>query len=162
MARPTLYTPEVVERVCEYLCQGITLEEIGRMDDMPSANTLHDWKSPNPSIKPNIVPDSVASDIARARDVGYDVIASRLRLVAAGIEGHTSNDVQRDKLIIETDLKLLAKWTKKYSDSINQRITDGDGQPLKVNDATQAVLALLTTEQLEKALADVTNKAESV
>ncbi len=114
MGRPSSYTPEIVAKVCELLSKGITLEEIGRMDDMPSANTLHDWKNENQ--RPECVPESVSKDIARAREIGYDVIASRLRLVAAGIEGHTSNDVQRDKLIIETDLKLLAKWTKKYSD----------------------------------------------
>lgn len=131
MGRPSLYTPEIVTKVCELLSLGITLEEIGRMEDMPAANTLHDWKSPNENIRPSNIPDSVASDIARARDVGYDVIASRLRLVAAGIEGHTSNDVQRDKLIIETDLKLLAKWTKKYSDKSSLEVGGIDGKPIE-------------------------------
>lgn len=131
MGRPSLYTSEIVAKVCELLSQGITLEEIGRMEDMPSANTLHDWKSPNNNIRPNNIPDSVASDIARAREIGYDAIASRLRLVAAAVEGHTSNDVQRDKLIIETDLKLLAKWTKKYADKSSVEVGGIDGKPIE-------------------------------
>ncbi len=131
MGRPSLYTPEIVATVCELLSQGITLEEIGRMDGMPKANTLHEWK--NPRAKSGLIPDSVAEDIARAREIGYDIIASRLRLVAAGIEGHTSNDVQRDKLIIDTDLKLLAKWTKKYSDKASLEVSGVDGGAIQNN-----------------------------
>jgi len=130
MARPSLYTPEVVQKVCELLSQGVTLEEIGRMDDMPSANTLHDWKSPNENIRPDNIPPSVASDIARAREIGYDVIANRTRDTARG-RGDSTADVQRDKLIIETDLKLLAKWTKKYSDKTSLEHSGIDGKPIE-------------------------------
>jgi hypothetical protein len=31
--------------------------------------------------------------------------------------GDSSGDVQRDKLIVETDLKLLAKWNPRYRDN---------------------------------------------
>ncbi len=127
---PSLYTPEIVKKVCDLLSRGITLEDIGRMDDMPSANTLHDWKSPNPNIRPDSIPDTVASDIARAREIGYDVIASRTRETARG-KGDSTNDVQRDKLIIETDLKLLAKWTKKYADKSSVEVGGIDGKPIE-------------------------------
>ncbi len=124
----TLYTPEIVTKVCELLSQGITLEEIGRMDDMPKANTLHGWKNPN--AKSDLVPDSVAEDIARAREIGYDVIASRTRETARG-KGDSTFDVQRDKLIIDTDLKLLAKWTKKYADKSSVEVGGLDGNPIE-------------------------------
>lgn len=67
------------------------------------------------------IPDSVATDIARARDIGFDAIAARTRDVARGTDGSTG-DVQRDKLIIETDLKLLAKWSRKYGERSNIEI----------------------------------------
>lgn len=113
MARPTHYTPEIVKTICDKLCEGIPLEEICRMDNMPSAQTIHSWKRKD---KPESVPDSVSEDIAHARDIGYDAIANRLRATARG-QGDSTQDVQRDKLIIDTDLKLLSKWTKKYGDS---------------------------------------------
>jgi hypothetical protein len=48
-----------------------------------------------------------------------------------GDGGESTNDVQRDKLIIETDLKLLAKWNpKKYGDKVNVEATGKDGAPL--------------------------------
>lgn len=130
MGRPSLYTPEIVKKVCELLSQGVTLEEIGRMDDMPSANTLHEWKNPNQ--KSELIPDSVSEDIARAREIGYDVIACRTRDTARG-RGDSTADVQRDKLIIETDLKLLAKWTKKYADKSSIEHGGVDGKPIETN-----------------------------
>ena len=45
-------------------------------------------------------------------------IAARLREIARG-KGESTGDVQRDKLIIETDLKLLAKWSpKEWGDKV--------------------------------------------
>ena len=42
--------------------------------------------------------------------------------------GDSSGDVQRDKLIIETDLKLLAKWDpKRYGDLLKLAGSDGTG-----------------------------------
>lgn len=56
--------------------------------------------------------------IARARAEGEETIAFNLRETARG-RGESTHDVQRDKLIIDTDLKLLAKWNpKRYGDKI--------------------------------------------
>lgn len=110
---PTLYTPEIVAEICDRLCKGEPLEQICRDERMPSSMTIHSWCRG----EVNAVPEGVPKAIARAREVGYDAIANMARNVAAGREGSTG-DVQRDKLIIETDLKLLAKWhQKKYGDS---------------------------------------------
>lgn len=114
MARPTVYTPELVKQICDRLCQGEPLEQICRDEGMPVANTIHEWC--NEKTRPSVVPEHVKGDIAQAREIGYDAIANNTRAVANGIPGYSTGDVQRDKLIIETDLKLLAKWSKKYSE----------------------------------------------
>lgn len=113
MARPSVYTPEIVAEICNRLEQGTPLEEICRDEGMPSSRAVYDWLSAE--HRPECVPESVAADIARARDIGFDAIANRLRAVARG-QGESTQDIQRDKLIIETDLKLLAKWSKKYGE----------------------------------------------
>jgi hypothetical protein len=91
---------------------------------MPSAGTIHAWKAG----RVESVPASVSDDIACAREIGYDVIAANLRNTARGM-GDSTNDVQRDKLIIDTDLKLLAKWSKKYADK--QTIAGDPDAPIK-------------------------------
>lgn len=113
--RPSSYSPEIVSHICDRLSNGEPLEEICRDPEVGKVvrpRTIYDWIEGRVAS----VPDSVSTDIARAREIGYDAIAARTRKVAKGEVGYSSQDVQRDKLIIETDLKLLSKWTKKYGD----------------------------------------------
>ena len=78
------------------------------------------------------------------REIGYDAIANNLRGVARGLEGSTK-DVQRDKLIVWTDLQLLAKWMpKKYGEklALDHNITENMAELIKngrkrVEDETQ-------------------------
>jgi hypothetical protein len=127
MGRPSTYTPEIVKSICDRLCQGEPLEQICRDDSMPSASTIHAWCNGNTKI-----PDDITVDIARARDIGYDAIADMTRQVARGNPQFSTGDVNRDKLIIETDLKLLAKWSKKYADRQHVEVTGKDGEPLSM------------------------------
>lgn len=107
MARPSLYTPEIINEICERLGNGEPMAQICRDDHMPSARTVRDWVNTKPDV---------SAAIACAREEGEDIIAARLRDTARG-RGESTQDVQRDKLIIDTDLKLLAKWNpKKWGD----------------------------------------------
>lgn len=73
--------------------------------------------------------EEFSAAIAHARLEGFDAIARRIRATARG-RGDSTQDIQRDKLIVETDLKLLAKWDpKRYGDRLN---VDGI-EPSKVN-----------------------------
>jgi len=74
----------------------------------------------------------VSGLLARARDLGETVIANNLRDVARGGPG-SSGDVQRDKLIVDTDLKLLAIWNpKRYGQRIENRLSGPEGEALKI------------------------------
>jgi len=123
MGRPSTYHPSTVEVICDRLSKGEPLAKICRDDSMPGHRTVYDWMEKQPEV---------SAIIARARDLGEDVIASDLREVARGGAG-SSGDVQRDKLIVETDLKLLAKWNpKKYGDRIENRLAGPEGEALKI------------------------------
>jgi hypothetical protein len=89
---------EVVSRISAGEPLTVICADIGVCDD-----TVRNWADADPAF---------ARDIARARLAGFDAIAFRLRDTARGA-GESSGDVQRDKLIIDTDLKLLAKWDPK-------------------------------------------------
>lgn len=110
MARkyPLETRPSLVEAICERLATGEPLAVICRSDGFPDPSTVWDWGKED---------ERVAQAIARARELGFDAIAMRARETARGA-GDSAGDVQRDKLIIETDLKLLAKWDpKRYGDT---------------------------------------------
>jgi hypothetical protein len=122
--RPTKYTDKLASEIVERLSTGEPLAQICRDDHMPDRTTVYDWGKANQAF---------SQRIARARDEGFDAIANRARLTARGKAntdgGDSTGDVQRDKLIIETDLKLLAKWApKQYGDKV--ALTGGsEGDP---------------------------------
>lgn len=116
------------------------MEKICRDDGMPSSRTVLRWKEAN---------ESFASDIARAREAGFDAIAAE----CLDIADETSNDtlftehgdrpntewISRSKLRVETRLKLLAKWDpKRYGDKQQVDIGNADGKPFATSDAEAA------------------------
>lgn len=124
--RKSTVTPERLQAIGERLGQGEPLTRICK-DLKLSDRTVRDWMANDPAI---------AADIARAREEGEQAIAHRLRRVAAGeraAEGQpplSSGDVQRDKLIIDTDLKLLAKFNpKRWGDKVQHADAEGEKLP---------------------------------
>lgn len=135
MARPTIFDADQFELICERLGSGEPLAQICRDEGMPSYSSVYAWQQQRQDI---------SEAIARARDEGEDLIAANCRNIARGKEG-SSNDVVRDKLIIETDLKLLAKWNpKKYGDKIQNEMSG----EVKVSSEVENLAALLTPQQL--------------
>lgn len=120
MGRPSKLTPAVLQTITDRLSKGEPLAVICRDEGMPHDSTVRDWMAKD---------ESVSLAIARAREQGEESIAWRLRDVARGGEG-SSGDVQRDKLIVDTDLKLLAKWNpRKWGDRIQHANDPTDPMP---------------------------------
>ena len=81
---------------------------------MPAVRTISDWKAANAGFE---------KAFGEARTIGFDAIAERTRLTARGKKategGDSTGDVARDRLIIENDHKLLAKWDpRRYGDKV--------------------------------------------
>ncbi len=108
-----------LDDLCVWLSEGNTLREFCRQPGRPSNRTIYD----------KMLQDAeVASRVARARDVGYDVIADDCMRIADtqilgrrtkrsddGVEVVDEDALGHRKLQIETRLKLLACWNpKKY------------------------------------------------
>lgn len=122
MGRKTTFDPKVAADIVERLGKGEPLTVICETKGYPTDRTVRRWAEADAAF---------ASDIAGARESGHDAIAARARQTARGA-GDSSGDVQRDKLIIETDLKLLAKWDpKRYGDKV-AHVGGGEGDaPIK-------------------------------
>lgn len=111
----SLYTDELAKEIVERLSAGEPLEAICSAEHMPASRTVSDWRAARPAFD---------ADFLAARDAGFDAIAARLRNTARGKRsddgGDSTGDVQRDKLIIDTDLKLLSKWDpRRYGDKVH-------------------------------------------
>jgi hypothetical protein len=132
MGRPSIKTPEIVDAVCEAVAQGTPLVQACR-NSVISKDAWNDWVNADDDLKRRF---------ARAREDGHDAIASRARETARGKGakegGDSTGDVQRDKLIIETDLKLLAKWDRRYADK--QQLEHSGSVAFNATPADQGVL----------------------
>ena len=138
--RQSKRTPEVEERIIEGLTDGVPLRVLCRQDDMPSWRTVYDWINADPSF---------ASRVAYARDLGFEAIAEDILDIADDTPA-ISEHVQRNKMRIDTRLKLLACWSpKRYGNKQDVSIGNKEGETLKVqSNAENAALTLHLAEVL--------------
>lgn len=119
MGRPSKFTQETADEICDRLSKGEPLAVICRDEHMPGARTVYDWIDSRPEF---------SAAIAHAREVGFDQIAAdcldiaddgsndyvvKKRPDGEEYDAFDAEHVQRSKLRIETRLKLLAKWDPK-------------------------------------------------
>ena len=104
MTASAFHQDDVTKEICERLSTGEPMAVICRDKHMPSVTTVWNWTQADPAV---------AESIARAREDGFDAIAQK----ALEIADDTDGDPQRDRLRVDTRLKLLAKWDpKRYGD----------------------------------------------
>lgn len=136
--RPSKYTPEIAQKMCEMLADGIPLREICRQEGFPEWRTVYNWMYADDLKGEDGV--GLSSAIARAREVGQDAIAEDIfremcmepeRILSEGGGRIDSGYVQLIKARAEIKLKLLAKWNpKRYGDKVQ---VGGDPEnPFKV------------------------------
>ena len=120
MGRPSKYTPELFAEICERLSKGEPLAQICRDEHMPAERTVRDWKEADAIV---------SAAIAHAREDGFDAIALEALRIADDKEG----EHQRDRLRVDTRLKLLAKWDpKRYGDRVTHQ-GDSEADAVKVD-----------------------------
>ena len=134
IGRPTKRTDEVIKRVIDGLSCGTPLAVICREDGMPSDDTVRAWARDD---------EALSSEIARAREAGFDAIAVEALAIADDGTRDTIETEQgpimdkewvaRSKLRVETRLKLLAKWDpKRYGEKLAIG-GDPDGAPIQIS-----------------------------
>jgi hypothetical protein len=139
MGRPSKYTPELAQEICERLANGEPLRQICRDDHMPSWVAIYDWMVKDDALGTKGSGLSLA--IARAREVGQDAIAEQIwidmqlepeRILSEGGGRIDSGYVQLIKARADIGLKLLAKWNpKRYGDRME--LAGDKENPLHIN-----------------------------
>lgn len=140
--RPSTFTQEIADEICERLGEGEPLRQICRDERMPHWTTVYDWKATD---------EAFSLRIAHAREAGFDAIAADCLNIAdettfdtiSTENGDRANTewISRSKLRIETRLKLLAKWDpKRYGDKVTNEHTGADGGPVKIQNVTRTIV----------------------
>jgi len=150
-----LYTEDIADEICSRLSQGEPLRQICRDLRMPGWVTVYNWCKIDDGFSEriararNIGFDSIAEDclhIADGRDYAERVSYLRKRLkecddpkeqyqleVELGITSMSPKELaQRDKLRVDTRLKLLSKWDpKRYGDKLDLNHGGQPGNPVE-------------------------------
>lgn len=135
--RPSKYTPEIAQEMCNMLADGIPLREICRQEGFPAWRTVYDWMYQDDALGEGGVGLSAA--IAKAREIGQDAIAEQIwvdinaepeRILSEGGGRVDPGYVQWQKAKAEIGLKLLAKWNpKRYGDKV--QLGGDPGNPIQ-------------------------------
>lgn len=122
--RPTKYTKEIADRICDAVADGIPLVKVCEPEDMPNRSTVRLWRNTN---------EEFSAMYAHAREEFADSLADQLLPLADecregakvktdkdGNEETTTGDmVERSRLQLETRKWLAAKiLPKKYGERL--------------------------------------------
>jgi len=154
MARPTDYNEHIIKEICSRIASGQSVATISKQSDMPASSTIYDWLSKYPEF---------VERYAKARENQADMFAEEILEIAdtASNDWMESNDpdnagyrvngeaIQRSKLRIDTRKWLAGKLRpKKYGDSMYNKLSDADGNPLKMTtDLDQQIIKQFLEER---------------
>lgn len=130
----SVLTPELETIIIDGIAEGIPLRQLCREHGIGKSTVYVRMKED----------DDFAGRFARAREIGFDVIADEILEIAEERPERTATAfgdkvdpgfVQHQRNRIETRLKLLAKWDpKRYGDRIDLTSSDGTMSPKTLAD----------------------------
>lgn len=121
--RPSIYTEELVDTICNRLMSGESLRGICTDDDMPDRTTVVRWLGDKPDF---------AAKYARARESQSDLMDDLILEVANAC---TNETFQADRVKIGAYQWRASKLApKKYGDRVTQEHTGKDGGPIETQE----------------------------
>lgn len=120
MARPTIYSEELAEKICERIAEGESVRSIALDGEMPNASTIHRW----------VIQDEqgFCKQYEEAKQIGLEVRAEELEKIA-----ETMEDLQRAKLVVDTKKWNMSKIApKRFGDKSTLVSEDEDGKQVPI------------------------------
>lgn len=119
IGRPSGYSVDVADTICQEIMTGKSLREICAREDMPGASTVYSWLREHPEFQEAYV---------QAREVQADVLADEIIEIA-----DTEPDPNRARVMIDARKWLASKLRpKKYGDRVELDHRGGGGLPMQV------------------------------
>jgi len=151
MARPTSYTQEIADEICEHLSLGESIRTVCKPEHMPSIATFYSWLRTYDEFLEQYArakqesADAMAEDILDIADDGTNDYMERKNKDGSTCEVVNSEVLQRSRLRVDTRKWLMAKMKpKKYGDRID----------MTSNGESISQVSSLTDEQLNDRIKD--------
>lgn len=134
IGRPSVYSPELSERICNLLMEGESLRAICRRDEMPHMATVLSWLHKHPEFH---------EQYARAREIQAEIMAEDI-IMYADSSSEESAAVAKARLQVDARKWYASKVaTRRFGDRIQHE------QKITITD--------LSDEELDRKLMELTN-----
>ena len=147
--RPTKYSTELGNKICQEIVLGYSLRTICKEDEMPSVATIFNWFTAFPEFLEQYTrakeaqADALVEEMLDIADDGSNDWMAKHGKDGAGT-GFALNgeNVHRSRLRIDT-----RKWTasklkaKKYGDSTQLKLADADGNKLSFSSLYESIIS---------------------
>lgn len=123
MARPSIFSDELADRICTAISEGSNLNKLCELDEFPTQDTVYRWLLKHAAFSENY---------ARARMTRASVRADRIddyckRVIAGEL------DANQARVIIDAEKWQAAHEAPKvYGDALRMQHSDPNGEPLKI------------------------------
>jgi hypothetical protein len=132
MGRPSDYSQDTADAICERIAEGESLRSICRDESMPSLSSVFKWLSAQPEF---------ADQYARGREAQADTLADEIVDIADdgkrdyvdadGVRTVDHDHIARARLRVDARKWIASKLKpKKYGERIQQEVTGKDGEAL--------------------------------
>lgn len=121
MARPSEFTQEIADRICELLADGVSLRAMCRLDGMPATSTVCRWLATNEAFQ---------EQYAHARELQADALFDDCLAIADKEHDKAATDPAERRLQIETRKWMAGKLKGKYSDKVKHVGGDDGDSPI--------------------------------
>lgn len=137
LGRPSSYTQEIADKICEQLAIGYSIRTVCKGEDMPSVETFFRWLRSNESFREQYAhakqeaADAMAEDLL---DIADDGSNDWMEIHKKDYEGWQVNGeaLQRSRLRVDTRKFLMAKMKpKKYGEKLDIT-SDGKALPTPI------------------------------
>lgn len=117
--RPTNYTIELVDRICEQIAEGKSLAAICKADDMPAIRTVYKWKREH---------EEFMQQYTHAKEDQADYLAEQVLDIA---DDDTLEPADK-RVRYDARRWLASKFKPKmYGDKVQQEVTGANGGPVE-------------------------------
>lgn len=128
--RPTMYTPELVIELCQYLAEGESLRTVCARENMPSISTVFIWLRDKKEFVEQYARAKEAAVEAMAEDI-LDLSDGAIDIIKSGAEKKSSALAQAVRLQVDTRKWIMSKLkAKKYGDKVD---LTSDGKAIEGN-----------------------------
>ena len=132
--RPTKYSPELVDKICEQIAEGKSLRTICLAEDMPGMSSIFKWLGDYKEFSDKYE----KAKLEQAEALTEDMLA---------IADDMTDDAQSRRIRVDTRKWIASKLKpKKYGDKIHQEVTGKDGGPVEYKSLSDQEL----NERIEK------------